>query len=106
MALRGASMFLRSSFIFLTVLISQAAFATLFSNQYVSFELPPNWSCKNDGTEWVCISQLEKQAKEAIIILTAKEAGPTDSLENYTAHLNTPRALPDPTGKMVPSQKL
>lgn len=80
--------------------------AAVFSNQYVSFELPPNWTCKNDGTEWICLSQLEKQAKEAIIILTAKEAGPTDSLEAYTTHLNQPRTLPDPTGKNVPSQKL
>ncbi len=91
----------------LTSLVKIApAEATLFSNQYVSFELPPNWSCKNDGTEWVCVSQLEKQAKEAIIILTAKEAGPTDSIESYTAHLNMVRSLPDATGKLIPSQKL
>lgn len=104
-------MFLQKRFnlvstIFLFLALSVTAKAAIFSNQYVSFELPANWSCKNEGTEWICISQLEKQAKEAIIILTAKEAGPTDSLQNYMSHLNSPRTLPDPTGKLVPSQKL
>jgi hypothetical protein len=104
-------MFLRSGFILVITLfamtfIAPAANAAIFSNQYVSFELPPNWSCKNDGTEWICISQLEKNSKEAIIILTAKEAGPTDTLEAYTAHLSSPRILPDITGKPTPSQKL
>lgn len=86
--------------------IHVAAQAGMFSSQYISFELPPNWNCKNEGTEWVCISQLEKQAKEAIIILTAKEAGPTDSLQIYEAHVKTPRVLPNATGKNVPSQVL
>ncbi|MCB0351818.1 MAG: hypothetical protein KDD38_11585 [Bdellovibrionales bacterium] len=68
--------------------------------------MPPNWECKLDGTEWVCISKYEKQAKEAIIILTAKEVGPTDTLTTYTSHLKSPRSLPDKTGKVTPSKVL
>lgn len=97
------------SFIILTIffaLFSPQAKATLFSNAYVSFELPSNWECKLDGTEWVCISKYAKQSKEAIIILTAKEIGPTDSMTSYTNHLKTPRMLPDKAGKMTPSKVL
>ena len=82
------------------------SWAVTFSNQYVSFELPNNWNCKLEGTEWLCVSQLEKQAKEAIIILTAKEVGPSDNLAAYKAHLTTPRVLTDSTGKSVNSQVL
>jgi LPXTG-motif cell wall-anchored protein len=87
-------------------LTSQPVQAKLFQNSYVSFELPANWDCTLDGTEWVCVSKFAKQAKEAIIILTAKEAGATDSLISYKAHINTPRSLPDNKGKMVPSKVL
>jgi len=82
------------------------ASAKLFQNSYVSFELPPNWDCKLDGTEYVCINSYAKQAKEAIIILTAKEVGPTDSYSAYAQHLKTPRTPSDRAGKMVPSKVL
>src|SRR5690606_21692674 len=86
--------------------IAVPASAKLFQNSYVSFELPPNWDCKLDGTEYVCTNNYAKQAKEAIIILTAKEVGPTDSYAAYAQHLKTPRTLPDRTGKMIPSKVL
>lgn len=68
--------------------------------------MPPSWECKLDGTEWICISQYAKQAKEAIIVLTAKEMGPNDSLINYETKLKIPRTLADKTGKIVPSKVL
>lgn len=46
-----------------------------------------------EQTEWVCRSdpdKFKKESKEAIIILTAKEIGPTDSLNQYEQHLNSP----------------
>ena len=53
--------------------------AKLFKSSYVSFELPPNWSCKQEGFENVCVNSFSKKAKEAIIILTAKKRGPVDT---------------------------
>ncbi len=76
--------------------------AKKFQNAYVSFDLPPNWNCQLEGTEWVCISRFADKSKEAIIILTAKQVGPSDSLEAYEAHLRTARSLPNPKGP--PSQ--
>ncbi|MCB0411932.1 MAG: hypothetical protein KDD22_05360 [Bdellovibrionales bacterium] len=60
--------------------------------------MPPNWNCTLEGTEWVCVSQFSQKSKEAIIILTAKEVGPTDTFQAYLAHLKTPRTLPGPKG--------
>lgn len=80
--------------------------ATLFQNAYVSFELPPNWSCQLDGTEWTCSSKYEKNTKEAIIILTAKEAGPNDTLANYETVLKASRPRLDSKGQTVNSKVL
>lgn len=91
-------------FIFLTYSLSSSA--TLFRNAYISFELPPDWECKLDGTEWVCVSKYAKQSKEAIIILAAKEAGPADNFSAYKEHLKTPRTLHDKSGKVTSSKLL
>ncbi|MGE0763707.1 MAG: hypothetical protein AB7N80_10555 [Bdellovibrionales bacterium] len=89
----------------LTLAIS--AEAKLFTNSYVSFELPPNWDCSREGTEWLCVSQFEKsQQKEAIIVLTAKEVGPADTLQQYMAHLKEPRLLPNKSGPPIASKVL
>ena len=78
--------------------------AELFRNAYVSFELPPNWTCKLEKTEWVCTSKYAKNVKEAIIVLTAKEAGPADSLQAFEAKIKTPRQVPNTKGAFVKSK--
>ncbi len=72
------------------ILTSLAVDAKVFRNAYVTFELSDNWKCVLEHTEWVCRSEVDKESKEAVIILTAKEVGPTDSLEAYTQHLANP----------------
>lgn len=91
----------------LTTVIATNSNAKLFRNSYVSFELPPNWNCALEGTEWVCVNKFVKknnEKKEAIIILTAKEKGPSDSLKAYEAHLKTPRKLVNAKGAKYSSQ--
>lgn len=85
-------------------LSSSLAHAKRFRNAYVSFELPPNWNCKLEGSEWVCENDFSAKTKEAIIILTAKEVGPTDTLPAYLAHLQTPRTLSGRGGAPSKSQ--
>lgn len=63
--------------------------AKVFRNAYVAFETPDTWNCNLEHTEWICRSQNDKESKEAIIILTAKEVGPTDTFEAYNTHLGT-----------------
>lgn len=73
------------------ILTSLTLDAKVFRNAYVAFELPDTWRCDLEHTEWVCRSESAKEAREAIIILTAKEVGPTDSFDSYTQHLGTPQ---------------
>src|SRR5262249_42959031 len=88
----------------LAVGLSAYAHARSFRNAYVSFELPPNWNCKLEGSEWVCENDFAGRTKEAIIILTAKEVGPNDRLDAYLAHLQTPRVITGKNGSQIKSQ--
>jgi len=92
------------SIAFLSILFTTSVQAKTFRNAYISFELPPNWNCSLEQTEWVCRSESNKESKEAIIILTAKEVGPTDSIQLYEQHLNTPITLNLKAGGAAPSK--
>jgi hypothetical protein len=77
--------------VLLTVLsLSTLVQAKVFRNAYIAFEMPDDWNCTLEQTEWVCRSAKLPDMKEAIIILTAKEVGPTDSFPMYESHLNNP----------------
>lgn len=78
---------IHSFLVILMTLTCLSANAKVFKNAYIAFEMPDQWNCILEQTEWVCRSTSEKEAREAIIILTAKEVGPTDSFDAYAAHL-------------------
>ena len=80
-----------------------SAQAKLFQNSYVQFELPDRWECQLEGTEYVCSPLQKDQAKEVIFVLTAKEVGPSDTLEAYEAHLKSPKTIPSTSGKPATS---
>lgn len=86
------------------LLLSNLAHAKLFQNSYVKFELPDSWQCSMEQTEWICKSTDKSASREAIIILTAKEVGPLDSLMEYENYLKKPKVAVDANGKSVPSQ--
>ncbi|MBT4760829.1 MAG: hypothetical protein HOO06_03945 [Bdellovibrionaceae bacterium] len=88
-------MFKKLSITLIVLLISNLCFAKKFRNSYISFDLPSNWDCKLEGTESVCFSKFNKKSKEAIIILTAKEAGPNDHLNYFYTYLKKPRTIPN-----------
>jgi hypothetical protein len=92
-------------FVFAILVLSfHWAQAKQFKNAYISFEIPDRWDCQLEATEWVCRSQDSNESKEAIIILTAKEVGPTDSLSIYEGHLKTPITATLKTGVAFQSQ--
>jgi LPXTG-motif cell wall-anchored protein len=76
---------------FMILTFTFSAQAKMFSNSYVSFQLPDNWSCKQNNTEWVCRSANNEQAKQAIIVFTAKEVGPNDNFAYYNQYLKSPK---------------
>lgn len=91
----------------LSLLAPLSTEAKTFRNAYVSFDLAERWDCTLEQTEWVCrTGGGTGDNREAIIILTAKEVGPSDSLTAYEAHLKTPRSIFSRTGQPVQSQIL
>jgi len=94
----------RWPFLILIFLFSANSHAERFRNSYISFEMPPNWNCIREHTETVCTSRFSQKSKEAIIILTAKEAGPSDTFTAYTTYLKTPKQIQSANGKVTPSK--
>lgn len=80
--------------------------AKLFQNSYVSFQLPPNWSCKVVETEWTCHSNNVEQARQALIVLTAKEVGPNDNFAYYNQYLKTPKTPKHRDGTVATQSKV
>ncbi len=84
-------MFRFGSTLFALLLVSFFSFnaqSRTFKNAYISFEMQDNWKCGLEQTEWVCRAEDPQEGKEAVIILTAKEKGPTDTFPQYETHMN------------------
>ncbi len=90
---------LRSLILISTLLIASEAFAKRFASKYCEFELPPQWECALEGSEYVCQSENADRKKEAIIILAAKIRGEQDSIDEYMAYLKKSKEYNLPGGK-------
>lgn len=81
-----------------------------FRTDYLEFQIPKGWSCKLDNTAWVCRYALPKKCykskdksclsarklySQAIMVFTAKQTGPKDSIRNYYRKLKQPMSLLD-----------
>ena len=80
------------------------AHAAKFANQFVEFELPPQWSCNLEGAEWVCQSADDTKKRDAIIVLAAKLKGDQDSIDQYLTYLKAAKTYTSVTGKPVKSE--
>ena len=80
--------------------------AAVFENVYLSFRLPDGWTCHMEGTEWVCSPATPGKKKPAVVIMTAKYQGPTDTLSAYVDHLNNlPKSNPNVQVVIPPRQR-
>lgn len=86
------------------VFFLKPAFAAKFANQFVEFELPPQWQCNLEGAEWVCQSTAETKKRDAIIVLAAKLKGDQDSLDQYLSYLKTGKNYTSIQGKKIVSE--
>jgi hypothetical protein len=78
-------------FVFIFALLpAKEAEAKMFRNAYITFEMQDNWDCKLEQIEWVCRSSDPIEGKEAVIVVTAKEKGPTDEFSIYQNHMDNP----------------
>ncbi len=85
-------------------IVPAPAWAAKFANQFVEFELPPQWACNLEGAEWVCQNTNEAKKREAVIILAAKLRGEQDTLDQYQAFLKNPKTYTSVQNKSVTSE--
>lgn len=90
---------LRILLLLTSLLMVTNAFAKRFASKYCEFELPPQWECALEGSEYVCQSENADRKKEAIIILAAKIRGEQDSIDEYQAYLKKTKEYNLPGGK-------
>ncbi len=99
---RSKACFLAVTLLF-SLFFSTTGEARTFKNAYISFEMLDTWKCNLEQTEWVCRAEDPQEAKEAVIILTAKEKGPTDSFPIYENHMNNSISTVSKTGANLTS---
>jgi hypothetical protein len=78
--------------------------AKSFQNSYVSFEVPDDWACVQEGVAWTCTPVKQPEAKQAVIVMAAKVAGAEDTIPNFVNYLKQPRRITTKVGTPMPSQ--
>ncbi len=74
---------------------------TLLETDYMSVMLPPGWDCQREQTDIVCQPMEPLQSRQAIIVITAKQASFEEDLDFLKRRLLEPRA-----SQVRPSQQL
>ncbi|MCB0366732.1 MAG: hypothetical protein H6624_15730 [Bdellovibrionaceae bacterium] len=71
-----------------------SAQAKVMKTAYLSFNIPDAWDCRReDAFAYSCRPNARKKVQDAIIIISAKEAGPEDTFASFQKYLNVPRTL-------------
>lgn len=74
-------------------MLTTAASAKNFSTSYLSLELPEDWVCNNVNRDWACQPKDVMQQKGAVLVISAKQAGPQDHLDSLRNMLKTPQVI-------------
>lgn len=74
------------SFLFISPLLE----AKIFTSNYIRFQLPERWGCNRDNSTHICHLVGGPKNKDAVILVTAKQTGPSDSLSFYKQYLSVP----------------
>lgn len=74
------------SFLFVSPLLE----AKIFTSNYIRFQLPERWGCNRDNSTHICHLIGGPKNKDAVILVTAKQTGPSDSLSFYKEYLSVP----------------
>lgn len=89
--------------ILLSLLLSATLNAKTFETSYLKLNVPNSWQCQKIETIWTCIDPGQK-IKEAFLVLTAKNVGPEDNLNNFQKTLSKTRVIQTSDGKTVSSK--
>jgi hypothetical protein len=90
--------------VLLLALTAAGAHAKTFQNSYVSFDVPDDWTCVQEGVAWTCNPRGAVESKEAVIVLASKVAGPEDNLGTFLNFLKQPKKIVTKVGTPMPSQ--
>lgn len=90
----------------LSLLLPLSVHAKTFQNSYISFDVPDNWTCRQEGVAWTCTPTSPLNSKEAVIVLAAKVAGPEDNLNNFKSFLAQPKRIVTKVGTPMPSKMM
>lgn len=76
--------------------------ARYYHTSYMRMAIPEGWNCGIEGTEHICGPINTPGAKSnTIMVLTAKERGPGDTLDHYRAYLGALHQSADDDGGTV-----
>ena len=64
-------------------LFSFSLYGKMFKSSYVRFDIGYDWTCRPFGVDWVCHHFLQKGAKPALMLITAKEGAGSDAVNLY-----------------------
>ena len=84
---------------FAPLLLTTSAWAKTFKTQFISFELPTNWSCQQEEIDWVCMPDSIAERADAMVVVVTKATNEIDdTLPKYEEVLNAKRAMRDLLG--------
>ena len=87
------------------IFLHSAVNAKKYTTSYISLEIPESWTCITEGANHLCFNKISRKlAREAVIILTAKEKGPQDSVMSYINYLKDKRVYTSKKKKSITSK--
>lgn len=75
------------------LLFGDHAGAKVFATSYLQVEIPDAWDCSNIDRVWACQEKNPTHQRSAVLVITAKQAGPQDYLESLRAQLKSPQSI-------------
>ncbi|MCB0361816.1 MAG: hypothetical protein KDD35_03805 [Bdellovibrionales bacterium] len=78
----------------LSFALSHTAEAKQVTTPYLSFQISNRWDCQRaDAFAYTCRLQSNQPVRDALIIISAKEAGPEDNLLSFQKYLSIPKPV-------------
>jgi hypothetical protein len=96
---------MKRTLLFALFLLTSSLWAKTFKSQFIRFELPPNWDCKQEELDWVCQPENVAERSEVILIVVVKPVDKVDdTLEKYDGILKSTKKMRDLLGTAYTSQ--
>lgn len=86
-------------------IISATLEAKQVATPYLNFQISDRWVCQRaDPLAFTCQLQSNQPVRDALIIISAKEAGPEDNFASFQKYLAMPKPLPVMGGRAIVSK--